>query len=95
MSEERLAGRHVLLVEDIVDTGLTCSTLVDLVKGRGASSVKTIGLLDKAAKRRTEFKSDYIGFDVENVFVVGYGLDYNQAYRTLPYVGVLKAEKYM
>lgn len=88
-----IAGRHVLLVEDIVDTGYTLRTVLDLLRFRGAASVKLCTLLDKPAARRVEVPIDYRGFEIDNVFVVGYGLDVDQRYRNLPYVGVIeKAE---
>ena len=87
-------GRHVLLTEDIVDTGRTINSVVDLLKYRGALSVKVVTLIDKPAGRVTEFNPEYIGIEIPKVFVVGYGLDYEERYRNLPYVGVLKPEIY-
>jgi hypoxanthine phosphoribosyltransferase len=84
-----IRGRDVLLIEDIVDTGYTLRTILDLLRFRGAKSVKLCSLLDKAAKREVEVPIDYKGFDIDDVFVVGYGLDYDGLYRNLPYIGVL------
>ncbi|MBS7531771.1 hypoxanthine phosphoribosyltransferase [Hazenella sp. IB182353] len=89
-----IEGRHVLIVEDIIDTGLTLSYLVDLLKGRNAASVKIVTLLDKPAGRTVELKPDYFGFTIPDAFVVGYGLDYAEKYRNLPYIGILKEEIY-
>ncbi|GKS82290.1 hypoxanthine phosphoribosyltransferase [Ligilactobacillus pabuli] len=87
-------NRNVLIVEDIIDTGRTLQTLVDLFDHRHAQSVKICTLLDKKERRVEGVQPDYIGFDVPNEFVVGYGLDYMGHYRNLPYVGVLKPEVY-
>jgi len=84
-----IRGRHVLLVEDIVDTGYTLRTILDLLRFRGAASVKLCALLDKEEAREVEVPIDYCGFPIENLFVVGYGLDYEDLYRNLPYIGVL------
>lgn len=84
-----LRGQDVLLIEDIVDTGYTLRTILDLLRFRGARSVKLCALLDKAAAREVEVPIDYCGFRIDNVFVVGYGLDYDEHYRNLPFVGVL------
>lgn len=87
-------GRDILVVEDIIDSGRTLAYLVDLFKYRKANSVKIVTLLDKPEGRVVDITADYVGFDVPNEFVVGYGLDYEQHYRNLPYVGVLKPEIY-
>ena len=84
-----IQGRDVLLVEDIVDTGHTLRTVLALLDFRGARSVKLCALLDKKAKREVEVQIDYFGFEVEPVFVVGYGLDDAELYRNLPYIGVV------
>jgi hypoxanthine phosphoribosyltransferase len=84
------AGRHVLLVEDIVDTGLTLSYLKDALTARRVASLKVCALLDKSMGRKVPVKVDYLGFRIPNEFVVGYGLDYRERYRGLPYIGVLK-----
>ena len=88
--EESVAGRHVLLVEDIVDTGLTLRYLLDTLRNRQPASLKVCALLDKPARRRVRVSLDYYGFIIPNAFVVGYGLDYAEKYRGLPYVGVLE-----
>jgi len=87
-------GRDVILVEDILDSGMTLSSLSRLLADRGANSVKLCSLLSKPSRRRTEVKADYLGFEIEDEFVVGYGLDYAERYRNLPYVGVLKPSVY-
>ena len=87
-------GRHIILTEDIVDTGRTLSVVVELLKFRGAASVEIATLLDKPAGRVVTMKPKYIGTTIPNEFVVGYGLDYEEKYRNLPYVGVLKPEVY-
>ena len=87
-------GREVLIVEDIVDTGRTLREVKKLLKRKGAADVKVVSLLDKPERRVLEIEADYIGFRVPDEFVVGYGLDYNQKYRNLPYIGVLKPEVY-
>lgn len=87
-------GRHVLLVEDIMDSGLTLSHLVALLKHRGAASVKVVALLNKPERRKVNITPDYSGFNIPDKFVVGYGLDYSERYRNLPYIGVLKPEAY-
>lgn len=89
-----IRDRDVIIVEDILDTGVTLSKLVPILKGRGARSVALCVLLNKPERRTVEVKADYIGFDIENEFVVGYGLDYAEKYRNLPYVGILKREVY-
>ncbi len=89
-----VAGRHVLLVEDIVDTGHTAQALFELFAGRHTASTKLCTLLDKHERRTVDVQADYIGIPTPNEFVVGYGLDYRQHYRNLPYIGVLKPEVY-
>ncbi|MBU3827891.1 MAG: hypoxanthine phosphoribosyltransferase [Candidatus Lactobacillus pullistercoris] len=84
--------RDVLIIEDIVDTGLTLKYMKDLIKERGAKSVKCCALLNKEARRTTEVTVDYYGSKVGNEFVVGYGLDFLNMYRNIPYIGVLKPE---
>ena len=90
---EPVEGRHVLLVEDIVDTGRTMEYLFGLLQGRGAASLRVVALLDKPARRKQEVEIAYRGFEVPNAFVVGYGLDYRQLYRNLPYIGTLELDK--
>lgn len=87
-------GIPVLLVEDIVDTGRTIQEVKRLLKNKGASEVKIVSLLDKPERREIDIEADFVGFEVPNEFVVGFGLDFNQKYRNLPYVGVLKDECY-
>ncbi len=87
-------GRDVLIVEDIIDSGLTLSYLVELFHYRKAKSVKVVTLLDKPEGRKVDLVPDMAGFTVPDAFVVGYGLDYAEKYRNLPYIGVLKAEIY-
>ncbi len=82
-------GRHVLVIEDIVDTGLTLSYLLENLSTRKPASLKIASLLSKPARRRVDVKADYVGFTIEDRFVVGYGLDYDGKYRNLPYIGVL------
>lgn len=82
-------GMDVLLVEDIVDTGHTLNTILGLLRFRGARSVKLCALLDKKEAREVEIPIDYSGFEIENLFVVGYGLDFDERYRNLPYIAVL------
>ena len=83
-----------LLIEDIIDSGNTLSHLVKHLKDKGARSVKTCTLLDKPSRRKAPIYSDYFGFEVPDAFIVGYGLDYAEKYRNLPYIGVLKPEIY-
>jgi hypoxanthine phosphoribosyltransferase len=87
-------GRHVLIVEDIIDSGLTLSYLADLLRRRNAQSVKIVTLLDKPGRRTIHLEPDYCGFTIPDAFVVGYGLDYAEKYRNLPYIGILKPEIY-
>lgn len=87
-----IRGRHVLLIEDIVDTGYTLRTVLGLLRYRGAASVKLCALLDKAEARQVEVPIDYKGFQIEDRFVIGYGLDYEEHYRNLPYIGILEEE---
>jgi hypoxanthine phosphoribosyltransferase len=87
-----IRGKDVLLIEDIVDTGYTLRTILDLLRFRGARSVKLCALLDKAAAREVEVQIDYHGFRIEPLFVVGYGLDFDERYRNLPYIAVLDSE---
>ena len=85
-----IRDRDVLLIEDIVDTGYTLRTILDLFRFRGARSVKLCALLDKAAAREVEVPIDYCGFRIDNLFVVGYGLDLDERYRNLPFIGVVR-----
>ncbi|MBR7099077.1 MAG: hypoxanthine phosphoribosyltransferase [Clostridia bacterium] len=89
-----ILGADVIIVEDIVDSGRTLKKLSELLAGRGANSVRCCTLLDKPERRAVEFDADYVGKCIPDVFVVGYGLDYDEKYRNLPYVGVLKPSEY-
>ena len=91
-----IRGRHVLILEDIFDTGNSLEFTVNHLKERNPASIKICTLLDKPERRRpgVTLKADYVGFTIPNAFVVGYGLDYNEKYRNLPYVGILKPEVY-
>ena len=89
-----IAGRHVIIVEDILDSGITLSYLKKYLSVRNPASISIVTLLDKPARRRADVQADYVGFEVEDAFVVGYGLDYAEEYRNLPYIGVLKSEVY-
>ncbi len=84
-----LGGRHVVIVEDIVDTGLTLTYLQDILRARGPKGLKTACLLSKPSRRKVDVKVDYIGFTIEDHFVVGYGLDFAGQYRNLPHIGIL------
>ena len=84
-----LEGRQVVIVEDIVDTGLTLTYLQDILKARAPKSLRTACLLSKPSRRQVDVKVEYIGFTIEDKFVVGYGLDYAEKYRNLPYIGVI------
>lgn len=92
--ETSVEGRHVLIVEDIIDSGLTLSYLVEMLKARNAASVKIITMLDKPERRKVDLSPDYCGYTIPDAFVVGYGLDYAEKYRNLPYIGILKEEVY-
>ncbi|WP_134685234.1 hypoxanthine phosphoribosyltransferase [Brevibacillus migulae] len=87
-------NRHVLIVEDIMDSGLTLSRLVELMRHREAASVKVVTLLNKPERRKVDITPDFSGFTIPDEFVVGYGLDYAEKYRNLPFIGVLKPEVY-
>jgi hypoxanthine phosphoribosyltransferase len=91
-----LKGRHVVILEDILDTGRSLKFVVQHLKDKGAASVRVCALLDKPEGRLPgyEIQADYVGFTIPNAFVVGYGLDYNEKYRNLPYVGILKPKVY-
>lgn len=92
--DQDITGRDILFVEDIIDTGQTLKNLCNLFKERNAASVKIATLLDKPEGRIVDIEADYTCFTIPNEFVVGYGLDYDEYYRNLPYVGVLKEEVY-
>jgi hypoxanthine phosphoribosyltransferase len=89
-----IVGRDILIVEDIIDTGLTLNYLIRYLRGKGPASLRICTLLDKPARRLVEINVDYIGFTIPDQFVVGYGLDYGELYRNLRYVGVLRPEVY-
>ncbi len=92
--ERNIEGRHVLIVEDIIDTGRTLSYIIENLRTRGPASIKVCTLLDKPARRELEIPIDYVGFTIPDRFVIGYGLDYGEIYRNLPFVGILKPELY-
>jgi hypoxanthine phosphoribosyltransferase len=92
--DDSIEGRHVLVVEDIIDTGLTLSYVLRNLRQRAPASVRVVTFLDKPAGRGTPIQADYVGFTIPDEFVIGYGLDWNQRYRNLPYVGILKRDIY-
>jgi len=92
--EEPIAGRHVLFVEDVIDTGLTLSYLLRTLRARGPASIQVCVLLDKRAHRLIDVDIAYRGFELRDEYVVGYGLDHRQRYRNLPVVGVLRPDRY-
>jgi hypoxanthine phosphoribosyltransferase len=87
-------GRHILIVEDIIDSGLTLSYLIDVLERRNALSISVVALFNKPARRTVELEPDYSGYELPDEFVVGYGLDYAEKYRNLPFIGILKPEIY-
>jgi hypoxanthine phosphoribosyltransferase len=89
-----IEGRDIVIVEDIVDTGLTLHYLLENLKSRRPNSLKVCTILDKPSQRKVQIQPDYNGFEIPNVFVVGYGLDYAEKYRNLPFIGILKEEIY-
>lgn len=89
-----IEGRHVILIEDILDSGLTLNYLISYLQVRNPASIKVCTLLDKPDRRRAPITADYIGFSIPDEFVVGYGLDFAQQYRNLPYIGILKPAVY-
>lgn len=92
--DQNLAGKDVLIVEDILDTGVTLSKLKPMLELRNPNSIRICTILDKPSRRKADITADYQGFAVPDEFVVGYGLDYNEKYRNLPFVGVLKPQVY-
>jgi hypoxanthine phosphoribosyltransferase len=90
--DSTLEGRDVVIVEDIVDTGLTLAYLQDILRARSPSHLRTACLLSKPSRRKTEVKVEYVGFTIEDKFVVGYGLDYAEQYRNLPYIAVVDGQ---
>ncbi len=89
-----IENRHILLVEDIIDSGNTLNYLLRMLQERQPASIRIMSLLDKPERREADVKVDWIGFSIPNEFVVGYGLDYNEIYRNLPYIGILKPSVY-
>lgn len=94
LNRRDMSQTDVLVIEDIIDSGRTLSYLCEYLKLKGAHSVRTCTLLDKPSRREVEFTPDYVGLEIPDEFVVGYGLDYAEQYRTLPYVGILKPQVY-
>jgi len=92
--DQPIAGRHVLVVEDIIDTGITLGYVLRNLRQRAPASVRVVTLLDKPDRRGAPIEADYVGFQIPDRFVIGYGLDWNQRYRNLPYVGVLRPDVY-
>lgn len=89
-----IEGKNILVIEDILDSGVTLSYLTSLLWSRKPASIRLCTLLDKPERRKVEVKPDYVGFTIPDAFVVGYGLDYDESFRQLPYVGILKPEVY-
>jgi hypoxanthine phosphoribosyltransferase len=92
--DNNIEGKHILVVEDIVDTGVTLTYLLKYLKARKAKSIEIIALLNKQARRTSQLDVKYIGFEVPDGFIVGYGIDYAEKYRNLPFIGILKPEIY-
>ncbi|MFT8347710.1 hypoxanthine phosphoribosyltransferase [Clostridium saccharoperbutylacetonicum] len=92
--DNSIEGKDILLVEDIVDTGITLSYLLKYLRARNANSIEIISLLNKPARRKVDLDVKYIGFEVPDGFIVGYGIDYAEKYRNLPFIGILKPEVY-
>ena len=92
--DRSIEGKDLLIVEDILDSGMTLHYLRDLLRDRGCASVRIVTLLDKPERRKVDIHPDYVGFQIPDAFVVGYGLDYDEKYRNLPYVGILKPSVY-
>ena len=93
LNRKNLPNEDILIIEDIVDSGRTLKYLVGYLLNKGAKSVRTVTLLDKPERREVDFSPEYIGKQIENSFVIGYGLDYSEKYRTLPYVGIIREDK--
>lgn len=91
---ENIEGRHIILVEDILDSGITLNYLKNYLMVRNPASITIAALMDKPARRKADIYADYSCFEIPDAFVVGYGLDYNERYRNLPYIGILKPEIY-
>ena len=92
LNRKNLPSENLIIIEDIVDSGRTLKYLVSYLLNKGAKSVRTVTLLDKPSRREVDYTPEYVGKQIENHFVIGYGLDYGEKYRTLPYVGVIKPE---
>ena len=92
---EDIKGRHVLIVEDIIDSGNTLAAVLELLSSREPASLKLASLFSKPSRREKEINIDYLGAEIDDLFIVGYGLDYDEKYRHLPYIGILKPEVYM
>lgn len=92
--EQQIDGRDLIIVEDILDSGVTLSYLMKILSARGANSIRLCTLLSKPSRRKVEIAVDYLGFEIPDEFVVGYGLDYAECYRNLPYIGILKPAVY-
>lgn len=92
--DQDVKGKDILLVEDILDTGKTLTTVEAMLEERGANSVEIVTMLDKKEGRTYPIEAKYVGFEIPNAFVIGFGLDFNEKYRQLPYVGILKEECY-
>lgn len=92
--EQPIDGRDLLIVEDILDSGVTLHYLMQILTARGANSIRLCTLLSKPSRRKVEVKVDYLGYEIPDEFVVGYGLDYAEKYRNLPYIGILKPAVY-
>ncbi len=89
--KSNITNRHVILVEDIIDTGLTIDNLIDLLKTRNPASIRVAAVVDKKIARKKNVPLHYVGFEIPNEFVIGYGLDYDEKYRNLPFIGIMKA----
>ena len=92
--EQPIDGRDLLIVEDILDSGVTLNYLMQVLTARGARSIRLCTLLSKPSRRKVDVQVDYLGFEIPDEFVVGYGLDYAEKYRNLPYIGILKPQVY-
>ena len=92
--DDEIEGKHVMIIEDIIDSGITLKYLMEYLRGRKPQSIEIACLLNKPERRRVELEVKYIGFDVPDFFLIGFGLDYAQKYRNLPYIGILKEEIY-
>ena len=89
-----IAGKHILIIEDILDSGMTLNYLMSILRGRNPASIEICALLDKPERRKADLQAKYKGFTIPDAFVIGYGLDYDEVYRNMPYIGILKPEVY-